>query len=67
LGAREVEQYAAQLNAAVAAISARAGEIGLAAGEAAELTAKLKSRVTDPHFACSDVRFLSSIARDRGS
>jgi Helicase conserved C-terminal domain len=45
LAARDVEQYSSQLELAVAAISARASEIGLPEDEAAELTRKLRGRV----------------------
>lgn len=47
LQAREVDQYAAQLDPVVDALVARAGEIGLATTEADELKIKLRARVLD--------------------
>jgi len=47
LQAREVDQYAAQLDPVVDALVARAGEIGLPATEAEELKIKLRARVLD--------------------
>jgi len=47
LGARDVEQHAAQLHEVVDAIVARAGQIGLPNTEAEELKVKLRARVVD--------------------